>query len=133
MNRIILDTDVASRSFKDQLSPGLRSRLGRAQFGITYVTLGELAQWVTLRNWGPRNRARLNAWIASKAVLPYSDDVARMWGEISARAIRRGRSRPANDSWIAACCLVFDLPLATLNVKDFADFAEHEGLTIVTA
>lgn len=35
-----------------------------------------------------------------------------------------------NDTWIAACCLVYDLPLATLNVKDFADFAEHHGLVI---
>ena len=42
-----------------------------------------------------------------------------------------GRSRPQNDSWIAACCLAYDLPLATLNVKDFADFAEYEGLRIV--
>src|SRR5208282_3227432 len=35
-------------------------------------------------------------------------------------------SRPHNDTWIAACCLVDELPLATLNTKDFADFAEHE-------
>jgi predicted nucleic acid-binding protein len=40
---------------------------------------------------------------------------------------------PQNDTWIAACCLVYDLPLATLNVKDFEDFAQHEGLTIVSA
>ncbi|SRR6266498_803021 len=133
MARVVLDTDVASLSFKDRLPAGLLSRLGRAQFGITYVTLGELTQWATLREWGPRNRARLAAWISSKAVLPYTDDVARKWGEISARAIRRGRPRPANDTWIAACCLTFDLPLATLNVKDFADFAQHEGLTIITA
>jgi len=32
---------------------------------------------------------------------------------------------------IAACCLVYDLPLATLNVKDFKDFVEHEGLTLI--
>jgi predicted nucleic acid-binding protein len=32
---------------------------------------------------------------------------------------------------IAACCLVYGLPLATLNTKDFADFAEHEGLILV--
>jgi predicted nucleic acid-binding protein len=133
MDRIILDTDVASLSFKDRLPATVLAQLGRAQFGITYVTLGELTQWATLREWGPRNRARLTAWIAPKAVLPYTDDVARRWGEISARAIRRGRPRPANDTWIAACCLAFDLPLATLNVKDFTDFAQHEGLTIVTA
>jgi hypothetical protein len=30
-----------------------------------------------------------------------------------------------------ACCLVRELPLATLNTKDYADFAEHEGLELV--
>jgi predicted nucleic acid-binding protein len=34
---------------------------------------------------------------------------------------------------VAACCLTFDLPLATMNVKDFKDFAEHEGLTLIGA
>jgi hypothetical protein len=57
--------------------------------------------------------------------------VARTWGEISAYAARRGRPRPQNDTWIAACCLVYGLPLATLNAKDFEDFAEHEGLALV--
>ena len=33
-----------------------------------------------------------------------------------------------NDIWIAACCLVRDLPLATLNLKDFKDFADHDAL-----
>jgi hypothetical protein len=50
--------------------------------------------------------------------------VSRMWGRISADATRRGRPRPANDSWIAACCLARELPLATLNVKDFADYVD---------
>lgn len=54
-------------------------------------------------------------------------------GEISAFSERRGLPRPMNDTWIAACCLAEALPLATLNVKEFSDFAEHEGLTIVTA
>ena len=53
------------------------------------------------------------------------------WGEIQDYAQLRGRPRPANDSWIAACCLVRELPLATFNIKDYADFAEHEGLEIV--
>ncbi len=52
-------------------------------------------------------------------------------GELQAHAQLRGRPRPANDTWIAACCLVRDHPLATLNVKDFADFAEHEGLELI--
>jgi predicted nucleic acid-binding protein len=36
-----------------------------------------------------------------------------------------------NDTWIAACCLVNHLPLATLNTKDFVDFAQYEGLRLV--
>jgi hypothetical protein len=55
-------------------------------------------------------------------------DIARKWGQISAR----GRGRPQNDTWVVACCLVYGLPLATLNVKDFADFAEYEGLELLT-
>jgi predicted nucleic acid-binding protein len=31
----------------------------------------------------------------------------------------------------APCCLAYDLPLATLNVKDFKDLAEHGGLTLL--
>jgi toxin FitB len=34
-------------------------------------------------------------------------------------------------TWIAACCLVHGLPLATFNMKDYTDFAEHEGLQIL--
>lgn len=64
-------------------------------------------------------------------VLPYSEDVARTWGQISADAIQRGRPRPANDTWIAACALAYGLPLATLNAKDFKDFAEHGGLNLI--
>ncbi len=48
------------------------------------------------------------------------------------RARRTPRqARPQNDTWIAAFCLVYGLPLATLNVKDYKDFAEHEGLILV--
>ena len=41
----------------------------------------------------------------------------------------RGRTRPGNDTWCAACCLACELPLAALHLKDFADFVEHEGRT----
>ncbi len=34
--------------------------------------------------------------------------------------------------WIAACALTYDLPLATLNVKDHQDFADHHDLRLLT-
>jgi toxin FitB len=36
-----------------------------------------------------------------------------------------------NDTWIAAWCIVAELPLATLNVKDFEDFAARDGLRVI--
>ncbi|NYI05216.1 hypothetical protein [Allostreptomyces psammosilenae] len=40
---------------------------------------------------------------------------------------------PINDMWIAACAITYDLPLATLNFKDYDDFQAHHGLRILGA
>ncbi len=126
----MLDTDVASRSFKGRLPDALAARLVGHQPLLTFVTVGELTQWTKLRNWGPRNRSMLDQWLADKPVIPGAKSIAVIWGELSAAATMRGRPRPVNDTWIAACCLAYDLPLATMNIKDFADFAGHDGLTL---
>ncbi len=97
----------------------------------TFVTLGELTKWTVLRGWGPRRLADLADGQRHVGVLPPDEDVAMTWGRLQARARRRGRPRPANDTWIAACCLVHRLPLATFNTKDFADFAQYDGLELL--
>ena len=88
-------------------------------------------KWTVVRQWGPRSLDAMQTFLAALAVLPYDQRVATRWGEIQAYAQLRGRPRPANDSWIAACCLVRELPLVTFNTKDYADFAEREGLELV--
>ncbi|MGO8887914.1 MAG: hypothetical protein ACLQI7_30390 [Streptosporangiaceae bacterium] len=98
---------------------------------MSFVTVGELTKWTVLRSWGPRKLAGLADWRHDVVLLPYSEQVAIRWGELQARAERRGRPRPVNDTWIAACCLVRNLPLATLTLKDFKDFADHEGLALI--
>ena len=128
---VVYDTDVASRSFKGRLPPALAAQLVGKQPLVTFVTVGELTQWTRLRRWGPRNRAMLEAWLADKPVIPGGKGIDEVWGELSAAATQRGRPRPVNDTWVAACCLAYGLPLATLNFKDFADFAEHEGLALI--
>jgi toxin FitB len=52
-------------------------------------------------------------------------------GRDQRRRAATGRPRPLNDSWIAACCIEWGLPLVTLNRRDFADFAEHDGLVLL--
>jgi len=132
MRYVVLDTDVASRIIKRQLDGPLAARLTAVAWCVTFVTVGELWQWATMRSWGRRTREELEDWLSSVVKLDSDPVISREWGRISADARRRGRPRPANDTWIAACCLVHGLPLATLNRKDFEDFAEHEGLVLLS-
>jgi predicted nucleic acid-binding protein len=129
---VALDTDVASQSFRGRLPSALAARLVGRQPLLTFVTIGELTQWTRLRDWGPRRLAELDGWLLSKPVIPGAKAIGVRWGELSAAATRRGRPHPVNDTWIAACCMAYDLPLATLNVKDYEDFAVHHGLVLVT-
>jgi predicted nucleic acid-binding protein len=75
----------------------------------------------------------LELFLDQTLILRAGVNVAMVWGEIAAGAQRRGRPRPLNDSWIAACCIEGGLPLLTLNRQDFADFAEHDGLVLLGA
>ncbi len=43
-----------------------------------------------------------------------------------------GRPRQVNDAWTAAYCLVRKLPLAIFNAKDFLNFAEYNGLVLMS-
>jgi predicted nucleic acid-binding protein len=132
MNALVIDTDVASLSIKRRLPPRLHARLAASLVCVSFVTVGELIRWARLHSWGPRPRRELSMWMRESFKLGYDDEIARVWGELSAASTQRGRTSPANDTWIAAVCLVEGLPLATRNVKDFAPFAEHHGLVLVT-
>lgn len=100
---------------------------------MTFVTCGELTEWSESRNWGASRRHDLSRWINGFATLPGSRATACTFGTLRAAARRRGRPRPINDTWIAACCIARCVPLATVNVEDFEDFAVHRGLELITA
>lgn len=131
MRYVVLDTDVSSRLIKGKPIDQLGTQLVGATWCVTFVTVGELWQWAWARGWGAGSRDHLERWLSRVVVLDSDDGVCRTWGEICGAARRRGRPRPANDAWIAACCLSHDLPLATFNVKDYEDLVEHEGLRVL--
>jgi len=130
---VVLDTDVASLLHKKRLPDPIGARLIGRRPLVTFVTLGELTKWAQVRGWGTTSRQALADWLSVVPVLPGDEAVAVTWGHLSAAAVLRGRPRPMNDMWIAACCLTHDLPLATLNVKDFRDFVDHHGLRLLAA
>lgn len=87
-----------------------------------FVIFGELATWTDLRGWGSRRRQELADWLSGVPVLPGDEAVAATWGKLSAGATRAGQPRPVNDMWIAACYLTHNLPLTTMNLKDYTYF-----------
>jgi predicted nucleic acid-binding protein len=132
MDYVVLDTDVASLSFRGRLPGGFARPLAGKITCVSFVTIAEMTKWAELRDWSPRNRDRLELWLSHQLHLEYDIAVAQTWGRLSAAAQRRGRTAPINDTWIAASCLAEGLPLATLNIKDYEAFAEHHGLVLIT-
>jgi len=128
---VVLDTDAASHLFRGRVDENVTRHMLGSTLAITYVTVGEMTKWTLVRRWGPQRLAKLQTFFSELVILPYSPRVAVQWGDLQAHAQLRGRPRPANDTWIAACCLVRELPLITYNRKDFEDFAEHEGLNLL--
>lgn len=128
MSVVVLDTDVSSSLLRRRTPDALAHQLAGHVLAITFVTIGELTKWTLVQRLGPRSLASMRTFLSGLVVLPYDQRVATRWGELQAYAQLRSRPRPVNDSWIAACCLVRELPLATFNTKDFA---EHEGLELV--
>ncbi|MCA1704020.1 MAG: type II toxin-antitoxin system VapC family toxin [Actinobacteria bacterium] len=131
MPDVVVDTDVASVLQKSRAPDWVRRHVVGARVWLTFVTVGELWKWAEVRSWGEPNRSRLDAWIAARPVIPYDVSVARWWARLAAGAQLRGRPRPQNDTWIAACCLNHGLPLLTLNSVDFTDFVDHHGLILL--
>jgi hypothetical protein len=130
---VVLDTDVASLAFRRRLPPGLEGRLLGHVWCVTFVTVGEMVTWAEVRSWGQRNRGALDRWLDQRVIIDSSREVSYLWGRLNGDSRRAGRPRPVNDTWIAACALVEGLPLATANVKDYADLVDSHGLDLLTA
>jgi len=107
---VVLDTGVCPASLRGRLADPLRARLAGQTWCISFVTAGELTKWTVLRRWGPAKPASLAHWRQDVVTLACSEQVAVRRGELQARAGRRGRPRPVNDTWIAASRVVRDLP-----------------------
>jgi predicted nucleic acid-binding protein len=131
MQPVILDTDVASLLHRRKLTGPLATRLIGRDPLITFVTFGELTKWAEIRHWGPHRRHELASWLSGIPVLPGDEAVCHHLGTPVRRNHPARKARPVNDMWIAACSLTYDVPLATLNLKDYEDFTEHHGLRIL--
>ena len=129
--RIVLDTDVVSLHRAGRLPATVSRHVVANETYIAFATAGELWKGALAARWGGARRGGLDLWLDQAAILPAGLSVAQTWGALAAGAQSRGRPRPQNDTWIAACCIESGLPLVTLNRRDFADFAVHDGLVLL--
>lgn len=94
---------------------------------ITAITIGELSVGPLVAadvDERSRRQARLQVVEAqfAAATLPYDAAAARIFGRIMATALleRRGSHARTSDYQIAAIAIAHDLPLYTINTRDFA-------------
>jgi predicted nucleic acid-binding protein len=128
---VVVDTDAASAILKGQLPDSLHRRLAGQQLAITFVTAGELTSGRTCTAGGPQRRAGLRAFFASVVVLPCAFQAATVWSEIQTQRPAPRATAPGQRLLDRRLLHRRELPLATLNIKDYADFAEHGGLELV--
>jgi tRNA(fMet)-specific endonuclease VapC len=94
---------------------------------ITAITIGELSVGpLVATDVGERSRRQLRLQVVeaqfAAATLSYDAAAARVFGRVMATALRAGRSARVriSDYQIAAIAIANDLPLYTVNVRDFA-------------
>lgn len=83
MARVVLDTVVASLSYKGRLPAPLAAQLIGQEVCVTF---GELSRWAAKRHWGTCARTELVDWLGRTVVLPYDERVAWEWGQLSLQA-----------------------------------------------
>lgn len=126
---IVLDTNVLSEAMRPSPDTSVIAWLSGPESRdahITAITVGEILSGVGMLQAG-RRREQLRQIVErqlddlSDRILAYDARAARIFASL--RADRRDAGRPLSveDGMIAAICARENAPLATRNVRDFAD------------
>ena len=91
----------------------LRSQ-GSARLYICHITTGELACGV-----GPSDRGRWERMVTPFHILTHTIDVDWHYAQAFRHLRRRGELIAANDLWIAATALAYQMPVVTRNVAHY--------------
>lgn len=91
---------------------------------LSVLSVGEIAKGTALLPAG-KKRSELAAWLATlerefgDRILAVDVEIARTWGEMTARAQKKGLVIASTDGLIAATALRHNLRVMTRNEKDF--------------
>jgi len=115
MIRYLLDTNIASHVIRGD-QPRVRERLVALpvhSVAISAVTQGELMYGLAKRGHPPALSTLVHEFLIRVEVLPWTAEVADVYGELRASCGARGISLGALDMMIAAHAVAADVVLAT--------------------
>ncbi len=120
MNRIVVDTDVASYLFG--VLPAAKPFLPLlvdAELALSFMTVAELRSGAISAKWGVRRCTVLEQFIRGFEIVLPDDGTCSGWASVMAHSRSVGRAMSPQDGWIAATALGLDARLATNNRRHF--------------
>ena len=116
---IVLDTNIVSYLLKDSTkTAACKAHVEHRVAALSFQTVAELWYGAERSEWGEPRRAALDHLIRRFVILTADEATSRLWAELRVEAERAGKSKEAEDLWIAATAKRHDLPLLT----DDSDF-----------
>lgn len=91
---------------------------------LSVITIGEITKGIILLNESHRKH-ELQSWLQtieryySDRILVIDLEIVRIWGELTARAQKSGKTIAASDGLIAATTIRHGLHIVTRNISDF--------------
>lgn len=131
MGLVLADTNIVSYLYKEDTRGALYApHLLGNEAAISLMTVAELLQWASVRNWAMPRVQHLEATITTRyTILPIEVDTCRWWATIRTQRAALGLPISPQDAWIAAAALQYRIPLLTHNPDDFEQIP---GLQVIT-
>jgi len=127
--RIIADTNIISYLMKGvELGQRYKPHLAGKVVGIAFVTVAEMHYGAERDRWGEKRRQQLEAHLKNFVVLPYNNEIAKVYAQVVVERERAGQPISWPDAWIAATALWHRLPLVTHD-GDFSGITELQVIT----
>jgi len=90
---------------------------------LSFTSVAELYFGAHLANWGEQRMRSLESALRPYLMVPYSPDLAKLWGRLKSQARRSGhplgQNEHSNDLWICATAILYSAPIVTNNKKHF--------------
>ena len=123
---VLLDTSVVIDHLRGKIDIAEKAPPAEPLF-LPLTALGELYKGVLKSATPEKNRAKLEMFLQTVAVLHPDTATALHYAQIAAALEHKGTPIPENDIWIAAVAMECSMPLAARD----AHFANVDGLALL--